>query len=188
MFRVDNTFLWDNCFYIESELGTKYCVRLNETAPGTNIWIINFILISGTPKGREVFKTLSILWENLKKFFIDKDITSAFGYIDGKTREERDQKTKIFTRWVDYPFEVIVDASPEIRIQGSSRSHTIDTNMFHISRIPKSGTDKEELKLKEEIQKIDTPTNTEIKFCFNCGNPNNSFVFCPNCGTKLKQA
>lgn len=191
MFKVENSTI-NNCFSIFTDCGNKYYVSLNETAPKSGVWLINFRLVDGIASSKEVFITLKTLWINLKKIMIDKNINSVFGYIDGEDREERDKKTKVFSRWVDYPFEVHVDNSPEIRIRGKSSPIYLDTNFFHIKRIPGSINESiQEPEKKEEIVAVENSKNSftlEIKFCFNCGIENKSFKFCPNCGTNLQQS
>ena len=186
LFKVDNTLLWDNCFYIITEQDNVYCVKLEETAWSTGIWILNFILVDGVPNNKEVFKTLQTFWVNLKKLLIEKNINTVIAYIDGSTRKERDQKTKVFSRWIDDPFVCIIDESPEIRIQGKKSSIQLDTNCLKIIRKSEEYVETiKEVKPQEEksIQK-----NLSIKFCYNCGSENKEFKFCPNCGQNLQQA
>ncbi len=185
LFKVDNTLLWDNCFYIITDEGNVYCVKLDETAIGTNIWILNFILVDGVPNNKEVFKTIQTMQENLKKLLIEKNINTVIAYIDGATRKERDKKTKIFTRWIDDPFECFVDESPEIRIQGGKNPIYPDTNFIKIVR--KNYTD---IKPTEVIKETPTETSEKIniKFCYNCGTENKNYKFCPGCGKNLQQS
>lgn len=185
MFKVNDLSDSANCFYIHTDAGNKYCVKLDETSSKSNIWIINFILINGEPSKREVFTTLKTGWTYLKKFLIEKNAQSAFGYIDGKDREERDQKTKIFTRWIDYPFTFEVDDNPEIRVQGIRGSYYMDTNFIHVKRIP--GSKVEQINSSTIENKIDSETiiTKNIKFCFECGLENKNYKFCPNCGTRI---
>lgn len=181
MYKVHGSIIDDCCVYIQTDFNNKYLIRFDETAPGTNIWIINFLLINGSPNNKEVFKTLSIAWSHIKKFLLHKKVNSAFGYIDGPTREVRDKKTKVFTKWIDYPFEYEIDSTPEIRIQGSNGSYQVDTNFFHVKRATERSikTDK--------IDPIISQNTQKIKFCFNCGDENKGYKFCPGCGTNLQQ-
>lgn len=185
-YNVIKDFLWDNCFFIETESGNKYCIKLNETDNNSGVWIVNFILLQGFPQNKEVFKTLNLFWNNLKQFMIDRNITSVFGWIDGKDREEIDQKTKVFTRWVDYPFICEVDDMPEIRIQGKSGAIYPNTNFFHIKR-REDYTPVVEVEKKSEETHLEDKDKTSFKFCPDCGTENKSFKFCPNCGKKLNQ-
>ena len=183
LFKVDDTLSWDNCFYIITDEGNIYCVKLDETALGTGIWVLNFILVDGSPNNKEVFKTLQTFWINLKKMLIEKNINTVIAYIDGATRKERDQKTKVFTRWIDDPFECFVDESPEVRVQGKKTPIYPDTNFLKIVRKSFSSP---EVKI-EEAKPIITQ-QIDIKFCYNCGTENKGFKFCPNCGTNLQQS
>jgi len=181
--KVDNSALWDNTFTIETDSGAKYIVSLAETGPSSDVWVLNFLLIDGTPQYKEIFSTFKTLQQNLKKLLLERNIQKVIGWIGGKDREEVDKKAKIFLRWVEWPFVCDIDNSPEIRIPGRRKLLQPNTNFFVIKRVDNG----EELKTKIHPKQNTPSTTNEIKFCFNCGTPNNSYQFCPSCGTKLKQ-
>jgi hypothetical protein len=178
IFKVDNSFLWDNAFFIETESGIKYVVRLDETSKYSGVWTLSFLLLSGTPNSREIFGTMNTLSENLLDVLNEKNINSLLVWINGKDRKEIDQKTKVFLRWIKHPFEYTLDGNPEIRIQGKSDIIYPDTNFIYIKRISSK---------KEEKKEENIILETKIKFCFNCGEENKDYKFCPGCGTNLKQ-
>ena len=184
MYTIDRTIFWDNTIFFDSDNGTRYGVQLIETAPGSKVWTFNFKLISGIPDQKEVFKTMNALQDVLLEpgGLIEKNnVTRIIVLIDGKNRNEIDQKTKIFTRWIKSPWEFTVDSNPEIIIEGKRDQIYPNTNVIHIKK-----TDFVEKSVDIETKK---PINiSNIKFCYNCGLENNNFKFCPGCGTNLKQA
>jgi hypothetical protein len=182
--KVDNSTLYNNTFTIETDSGAKYIVSIAETAPSSGVWVLNFLLIDGTPQYKEIFSTFKLLQQNLKSLLLERNIQKVIGWISGKDREEINQKTKVFLRWVEWPFVYEVDNSPEIRIPGRRQSLHPDTNFFLIKRV--GNVEQSNSNIKQSTQNTPSTTN-EIKFCFNCGTPNNSYQFCPSCGTKLKQ-
>ena len=102
-----------------------------------------------------------------------RGINTLLVYIAGSDRNEIDQKTKIFTRWIKTPWKYEVISNPIITIQGNRNHIQTNTNFIHMTR----GV--------EEVVVIKSPVGA--KFCFNCGLENNNFKFCPSCGTNLKQ-
>lgn len=181
IFKVNNSILWDNVFFIETDSGVKYVAKLEETSPGSGVWTLFFLLLNGIPNSREIFGTMNTLTENLINVLNQKGIDSLLVWIAGKDRKEIDQKTKVFLRWVEYPFEYVLDENPEIRIQGKNETIYPKTNFIHIKRVVNQKV--EEVKVKEEIQ----VTTSKVKFCFNCGMENKDYKFCPSCGANLKQ-
>lgn len=180
IFKVDNSILWDNVFFIETDSGVKYVAKLEETSPSSGVWTLFFLLVNGIPNSKEIFGTMNTLTENLVNVLNKKGIDSLLVWIDGKDRKEIDQKTKVFLRWVEYPFEYTLDENPEIRIQGKNETIYPKTNFIHIRRVVNQ-------EVKKDVQ-VQTPTlNIKVKFCFNCGMENKDYKFCPGCGTNLKQ-
>jgi hypothetical protein len=185
VFKVDNSILWDNVFFIETDSGVKYVAKLEETSPESGVWALYFLLLSGIPNSREIFGTMNTLSENLIDVLNQKGINSLLVWINGEDRKEIDQKTKVFLRWVEYPFEYTLDENPEIRIQGKNDVIYPNTNFIHIRRVNQEIEKVEE----QKIQTVHTETisNNKIRFCFNCGEENKDYKFCPGCGTNLKQ-
>lgn len=179
IFKVDNSILWDNIFFIETDSGVKYVAKLEETSPSSGVWTLFFLLVNGIPNSKEIFGTMNTLTENLVNVLNQKGIDSLLVWIDGKDRKEIDQKTKVFLRWVEYPFEYTLDENPEIRIQGKNETIYPKTNFIHIRRVVNQ-------EVKKDVQ-VQTPTLNKVKFCFNCGMENKDYKFCPGCGTNLKQ-
>ena len=60
-FKVDNSILWDNVFFIETDSGVKYVAKLEETSPGSGVWTLFFLLLNGIPNSREIFGTMNTL-------------------------------------------------------------------------------------------------------------------------------
>ncbi len=181
IFKVNNSILWDNVFFIETDSGVKYVAKLEETSPGSGVWTLFFLLLNGIPNSREIFGTMNTLTENLINVLNQKGIDSLLVWIAGKDRKEIDQKTKVFLRWVEYPFEYVLDENPEIRIQGKNETIYPKTNFIHIKRV----VNREVRGVKKDVE---VPiSNIKLKFCFNCGEENKDYKFCPGCGTNLKQ-
>lgn len=190
MYVIDRSISWDNTIFFDSENGTKYSVQLIETAPGSNMWTFNFNLVKGLPDQKEVFKTMNVLYDVLLEpgGLIEKNnVREIIVTIAGNSREEIDQKTKIFTRWIRSPWEFRIDSNPEIIIQGKRESIYLNTNLIHIKKSEVEVV-KEVIKIKPVIEIVVEPlVESNIKFCFNCGLENNNYKFCPDCGTNLKQ-
>ncbi len=182
MYTIDRTFFWDNSIFFDSDNGTRYGVQITETAPGSKVWTFNFKLVSGIPDQKEVFKTMGVLQDVLLEpggLIERNNVTRIIVLIDGKNRDEIDQKTKIFTRWIKSPWVFTIDSNPEIIIEGKRDQIYPNTNIIHIEK-------------KNIIQKAIEGTNSintsNVKFCPNCGTKNNNYKFCPSCGTNLQQA
>lgn len=184
MYTIDRSISWNNTIFFDSDNGTRYGVQLTETAPGSKLWTFNFKLVNGIPDQKEVFKTMSVLQDVLLEpggLIERNDVTQIVVLIDGRNREEIDQKTKIFTRWIKSPWSFTIDSSPEITIEGKRDQIYPNTNVIHIK---KTGHIEQPV-----IVETKTPVNiSNIKFCYNCGLENNNYKFCPGCGTNLKQA
>ena len=183
MYTIDKSISWDNTIVFNSDSGTKYGVQLLETAPGSKLWTFNFKLIEGIPDQKEIFKTMNVLYDVLTEpgGLIEKNnVTEIIVLIDGKNRDEIDQKTKIFTRWIRSPWVFEINSAPEIIIEGRRDQIYPNTNLIHIKK-----TDVIEQVISTETKPINI---SNIKFCYNCGFENNNYKFCPGCGTNLKQA
>ena len=183
-YNIDNSLIWNNLFMFTTDAGTKYIAKFDEVSEG--IWTLNFQLESGEPLKSEIFKTMKFLGDNTSNFLDEKGISTLLVYITGSNRDEIDQKTKIFTRWIKSPWKYEVISNPIITIEGNREHIQTNTNFIHINR----GID--EVVIEPPVNKvvdsvfIESPVG--IKFCFNCGSENNNYKFCPSCGTNLKQA
>lgn len=179
MYTIDKSISWDNIIVFSSNNGTKYGVQLLETSPGSKIWTFSFKLIEGIPDKKEVFKTMSVLQDVLLEpgGLIEKNnVSEFFAFVDGKSREEIDQKTKIFTRWIKSPWVFNIESNLEITIEGKRDKIYPNTNFIHIRKTDVIETNKTSINL------------SNIKFCYNCGLENNNYKFCPGCGANLQQA
>lgn len=175
-YTVDKSLLWSNVIIFTSDSGTKYSIRLVETTRGSGLWTLEFNLISGSPDNSEVFSTMSTLYNVLTGSggLIEKtNATNILFYIAGNNRDEIDQKTNVFTRWIKSPWEYKIDYNPEVTIQGKRDKLYPNTNFIY-------------MKKTENI--TISPTASNVKYCYNCGSVNNNYKFCPNCGTNLQQA
>ena len=182
-YKIDNSLIWDNLFMFTTDAGTKYIAKFDEVSEG--IWTLNFQLESGEPLRSEIFKTMKFLGDNTSNFLDEKDINTLLVYIAGSNRDEIDQKTKIFTRWIKLPWKYEIISNPIITIECNKNHIQTNTNFIHMTR----GVD--EVVIESPVNKvvdsvvIESPVG--IKFCFNCGSENNNYKFCPSCGTNLKQ-
>jgi len=183
MYTIDRTIFWDNTIFFDSDNGTRYGVQLVETAPGSKVWTFNFKLISGIPDQKEVFKTMNALQDVLLEpggLIERNNVTRIIVLIDGKNRDEIDQKTKIFTRWIKSPWTFKIDSNPEIIIEGKRDQIYPNTNIIHI--------EKTGIVIQKTIENTNPIITSNVKFCPNCGTKNNNYKFCPSCGTNLQQA
>jgi hypothetical protein len=168
-YTVDKTFLEHNVFRITTDSGVNYIILLHETSEDSGLWTLSFLVEpEKKPLPSEVFRTMKILEENLMEILEQKKIESLLVYITGKNRDEIDQKTKIFTRWIEDPWEYTIEKDPIIKIQGRREEIQVMTNFIHIKK------------------KINTE-NPKVKYCTNCGTENKNYKFCPNCGNNLEQ-
>ena len=183
-YNIDNSLIWNNLFIFTTDAGTKYIAKFEEISEG--IWTLDFQLSSGEPLKSEIFKTMKVLGDNTSNFLDEKGINTLLVYISGSDRNEIDQKTKIFTRWIISPWKYEVISNPIITIEGKKDHIQTNTNFIHMTR----GVD--EVVIESPVNKVIDTVVTEspvgAKFCFNCGLQNNNYKFCPSCGTNLKQA
>ena len=182
-YNIDNSLIWDNLFMFTTDSGNKYVAKFAEVSDG--IWTLDFYLSSGDPLRSEIFKTMKFLGDNTSNFLDERSINTLLVYISGSDRNEIDQKTKIFTRWIKSPWKYEVISNPIITTDGNRNHIQTNTNFIHMTR------GVEEVVIESPVNKvvnelvIESPVG--VKFCFNCGLENNNFKFCPSCGTNLKQ-
>ena len=178
IYNIDRSLISDGIIQYTTDSDCKYLAKIFETAPGSGLWSIDFVKVSGTPSPVEVFRIMKTLTEASMEYAQEKKIDNVVIFIAGDTQEEINKKTAAFQRWLvdDWNFEIIKNM--EIKISGMRNYFTeIPTNTFMMKR-----------KTSSTQKQISTTGNFEIKFCFNCGTENKGFQFCPNCGTNLKQA
>lgn len=137
---------------------------------------MDFTLLSGTPSAIEIFRTMGTLYELAFEHVESKGFKNILAYINGANREEIDQKTRIFTRWINPEFwDHQIIPNPQIIIPGKRNgTFTLQTNGIAMTR-------------KNVIVPVPTPVpSVDIKFCYNCGTENDNYKFCPTCGTNLQ--
>lgn len=180
-YNIDNSLIWNNLFMFTTDAGTKYIAKFEEISEG--IWTLDFQLTSGEPLRSEIFKTMEVLGDNTSNFLDERGINTLLVYITGSDRNEINQKTKIFTRWIREPWKYEVISNPIITIEGKKDHIQTNTNFIHMTR----GIE-EVVVIKSPLNKLVSESPVGVKFCFNCGSENNNYKFCPSCGTNLKQA
>lgn len=163
---VDNNLIWNNIFMFTTDLGNKYVAKFEKVSQ--DIWTLDFYLESGESVRSEIFKTMKVLGDNTSIFLNERNINTLLVYISGKNKEEIDQKTKVFTRWIKSPWNYDIIPNPIITIDGKKNFIQTNTNFIHITR-----------GVEESI--------IVKKYCFNCGVENKDYKFCPSCGTNLQQ-
>ena len=177
-YNIDNSLIWNNLFIFTTDAGTKYIAKFEEVSEG--IWTLDFQLASGEPLRSEIFKTMKVLGDNTSNFLDERGINTLLVYIAGSDRNEIDQKTKIFTRWIKSPWVFTIDSNPEIIIEGKRDQIYPNTNIIHI--------EKTDIVIQKTIENTNSINTSNVKFCPNCGTKNNNYKFCPSCGTNLQQA
>jgi hypothetical protein len=187
-YNIDNSLIWNNLFIFTTDAGTKYIAKFEEVSEG--IWTLDFQLSSGEPLRSEIFKTMKFLGDNTSDFLDEREINTLIVYIAGSDRNEIDQKTKIFTRWIKSPWKYEIISNPIITIEGNRNHIQTNTNFIHMTRgveevVVESPVNKV---VNEVVNEVVVESPVGIKFCFNCGLENNNYKFCPSCGTNLKQA
>lgn len=165
-YSVDNNLMWNNIFMFKTDLGNKYVAKFEKVSQ--DIWTLDFYLESGESVRSEIFKTMKVLGDNTSIFLNERNINTLLVYISGKNKEEIDQKTKVFTRWIKSPWNYDIIPNPIITIDGKKNFIQTNTNFIHITR-----------GVEESI--------IVKKYCFNCGVENKDYKFCPSCGTNLQQ-
>lgn len=176
---IDRGMEWDGIYKYTTDSGISYMAKIHETAPGSGFWTIDFIKLSKEDgDAREVFTIMNTLIELSMEYAEMNNIQNAIIFINGENREQINQKTKIFTRWIKDYWDYQVVSNPQVFIPGKRDGRiTIPTNGIFMTRKKNLITPIKETKL----------STVEIKFCYNCGTENNNFKFCPKCGTSLQQ-
>lgn len=175
-FEIDRSLSSDGVYQYSTDDGVGYLVKISESAPGSGLATIDFVLISGSPSPMEVFRTMNTLYELSFEHVESKGFKNILVYINGSNREEIDKKTRIFTRWINpefWDYQILPD--PQIIIPGKKNgAFTLQTNAIAIVR-------------KNVVIPTPTPVSSvDVKFCYNCGTENNNYKFCPKCGTNLQ--
>jgi hypothetical protein len=184
-YNIDNSLLWNNVFMFTTDSGVKYVVKFDEFSSDT--WTLDFYIKSGEPVRSEIFKTISTLGYGASIFLNERGINNLMVYITGSDRNEIDQKTNVFTRWIKSPFSYEIIKNPIIRVEGSKSVLTTNTNFIKISRSEVSELQVNSVNVSEPINEVFNQTSVVSKFCHNCGLENNNYKFCPGCGTNLQQ-
>jgi len=170
-FKLDKTLESDGIYQYTTDNKVKYAVRISESSPGSGLASLDFMLVSGNPSSSEIFKTIGTLYQLATEYVEKKKLKHILLTIDGPNRTEIDQKTKIFTRWIDTDiWDYQITSNPEILIPGKRNGSIIlQTNSISMKR-------------KEDV------ATKQSKFCGNCGN---SIIignkFCGNCGNSLQE-
>ena len=171
-FKIDRSLESEGVFQYTTDSGCKYIASISESAPNSGLATLDFMLVSGSPSYIEVFKTMRTLYEISTEYVLKKGFKNLIFYIDGANREEIDQKTNIFTRWIDTNiWEYRIDPQPYIIIP-NMRNGIIPVNTNAIV-----------IKKKDNV----VIESVKSKFCHNCGSPNNNYKFCPDCGQNLQE-
>jgi hypothetical protein len=176
-FNIDRSGSDEGIYTFTSESETTYIVKIRETAPRSGLWSIDFVKLSGTPSTNEIFRTMKVL-SDLCKEYVDSVGGSKVIMLISGNKEESYQKAKVFSRWMGENWNCEI-AEPQIKIPGLRQPYISSTPYLIWAT-----KNEKPIELKSNISIEEMP---DIKFCFNCGTPNNSYQFCPSCGTKLKQ-
>lgn len=117
-YELDKSGIDNGIIQYTTENGCKYLANIYEIEIGTGVWSLEFIKFSGNPESSDVFKIMRTLTDACMEYVYEKNITSAILFISGGKKEEIEQKTKIFQRWLenDWSFEVI--SGKEVDILG----------------------------------------------------------------------
>ena len=177
--NVDKSLSWDGLYQFYTDKGAKFLIKIVESAPNSGVWMVNFVKSNTIEvEPREVFSLMKLIAEGCNEYANQKGINKAIFLMSGG-REESLQKSKIFTRWMEDNWNFEIKES-QIKIPGT-RFEVLNSTPYTIS------LSRKEKSNKTEITNSSNTISQEIKFCYNCGTPNNSYLFCPSCGTKLKQ-
>lgn len=175
---IDKGLEWDGIYKYTTDSGISYMVKIHETSHGSGFWTIDFIKLSKIDGNvREVFAIMNTLFEASMEYVDIKNIQNVIIFINGENREQIDQKTRVFVRWIRDYWDYQIAPNPQIVIPGKRDGRiNIPTNGIFMTR-------------KKLITTIETTklSKVEVKFCYNCGTENNNFKFCPKCGTSLQQ-
>lgn len=173
IFKIDRSLEPEGIFKFKTDSGCEYMASIHESAPKSGLATLDIVLLSGQPSPIEVFRTMRTVYDVSTEYVLKKGFKDLIFYIDGRNREEIDQKTNIFTRWINTDiWEYRIDSQPYIVIP-NKRNGIIQLNTNAIV-----------IKKKDNVV-VET---TKLNFCYNCGEPNNNYKFCPSCGSNLQQA
>lgn len=173
-YLVDRSLVGDGILQYTTESGTKFLAKIFKTSAGSDLWSLDFVKVSGTPSPVEVFKTMKTLTDAAMEYAVQREINRVIIFIAGETQQIIEKKTAAFQRWlvVDWDFEIM--PYMDVRVLGLRTGFTVPTNTLLLTR--------KKLLFQRQILQDDRRT---IKFCFNCGQENKEFLYCPTCGTKL---
>jgi hypothetical protein len=176
---IDKELEWDGIYKYTTDSGISYMAKIDETAPGSGYWTIDFIKLSKNDGNvREVFAIMNTLIELSMEYADIKNIQNVIIFINGENRDLIDQKTRIFTRWIKDYWDYQIVSNPEMVISGKRDGRiNIPTNGIFMTR-------KQGIVTPIQTTKL---SSVDVKFCYNCGTENNNFKFCPKCGTSLQQ-
>lgn len=178
-YSIDKSLSWDGLFRITTDSGALYMIKIRESAPDSGLWTIELTRPSEKGSTSEIFKTMRTISEICQEYINQKQGNNVILFVTGDSDESL-KKSNVFSRYMGEDWDYVIDR-PQIKISNLRNPNIISTNYFiKATRVRKTITENPSISLNTQII-------SEIKFCFNCGTPNNNFVFCPSCGTKLKQ-
>ncbi len=131
-YTINRSLECNNIIMFKTDIGTEYAIKLKKTSSVSTTWTLDFSLINGIPDGSEVFKTMNTLYTILIEQTEKNNITNIIVTISGKNKDEIDQKTKIFTRWIISPWEYKIEHSPAIKIKGKRQKIYLNTNIINM--------------------------------------------------------
>lgn len=181
-YSIDKSLSWDGLYKFTSDSGASYMVKMRESSHKSGLWTIEFIRPSGNAPAIEIFRTMRVLSEICKEHMDKVGGNRVIMLISGD-KDESLKKANVFTRYMGENWNSTIEI-PEIKISGL-RSPQIKTTNYIVIATRVSYNKIENIDQTQTNELLNIGSN--IKFCFNCGTPNNNFAFCPNCGTKLKQ-
>ena len=179
-YSIDKSLSWDGLFRITTDSGALYMIKIRESAPDSGLWTIELIRPSEKGTTSEIFRTMRTISDICQEYINQKKGNEVILFITGKVDESL-KKSKVFSRYMGDDWEYTIDI-PQIKLSNLRNPNIITTNHFIKATRVRKMTEVSSNNL------VNTQITSEIKFCFNCGTPNNNFAFCPSCGTKLKQA
>ena len=180
-YSIDRSLSWDGLYKFTSDSGATYMIKMRESSHKSGLWTIEFIRPSGNAPIIEIFRTMRVLSEICKEHMDKVGGNRVIMLISGD-KDESLKKANVFTRYMGENWNSTIE-TPEIKISGL-RSPQIKTTNYIIIASRNSYNKSEAVTQNQQSESL---IISNIKFCFNCGTPNNNFAFCPNCGTKLKQ-
>lgn len=177
-YNIDKSLSWDGLYKIYSN-DSSYLVKIRETSHGSRVWIVDTIKEYGDSSNVKIFKMMELVSQVCKEYIDSVNGKQIIIMVNGNLEESK-QRSKVLTRWLEKDWEYKIE-NADIRLS-SSRSNVNSVNLMIVAYR------KSKIEIKSDIiENENTVILSNIKFCFNCGTPNNNFIFCPSCGTKLKQ-